>query len=141
LRPALRFFVAAFFAVVFLAVVFFAARFLPAAVSFCARLRVAADVVPFFGGGTSSPARRALDKPMAIACFGFLRRPFFSSCISSRTYSLAFDEDVFRPDRFLVEDRFDVEAFFCAMLTSFSIELANSLFTVDSLRGHFVSWK
>jgi hypothetical protein len=56
-------------------------------------------------------------------------------------YSLAFDEDVFRPERFLVDDRFDVEAFFCAMLTSSSIDVARSLFTVDSLCGHFVSWK
>src|ERR1051325_5295820 len=31
--------------------------------------RVRFDFVPVFGGGTSTPARRALDRPMAMACF------------------------------------------------------------------------
>jgi hypothetical protein len=34
-----------------------------------ALLRVFADAVPFFGGGSSTPARRASDSPIAIACF------------------------------------------------------------------------
>jgi hypothetical protein len=31
--------------------------------------RVFSDTVPFFGGGRSTPARRAFDSPMAMACF------------------------------------------------------------------------
>jgi hypothetical protein len=31
-------------------------------------LRVASEVLPAFGGGNSTPARRALDSPMAMAC-------------------------------------------------------------------------
>jgi hypothetical protein len=30
--------------------------------------RVLRDVRPFFGGGNLTPARRAFDNPMAIAC-------------------------------------------------------------------------
>jgi hypothetical protein len=42
--------------------------------------RVRADVVPFVGGGSSTPARRALESPMAMACF-VERAP----CLPSRT--------------------------------------------------------
>jgi len=35
---------------------------------FAAR-RVRSDVVPFFGAGRSTPALRAFDSPIAIACF------------------------------------------------------------------------
>jgi hypothetical protein len=52
-----------------------AARFLevgflrrPAATARRAFVRVSSDVVPFFGGGRSTPARRAFERPMAIAC-------------------------------------------------------------------------
>ena len=48
-------------------VVFFAAR--PAADALFALRRVFADVVPFFGGGNATPARRAFESPIAIACF------------------------------------------------------------------------
>jgi len=37
--------------------------------SCCALRRVAADVRPFFGGASFTPARRAFDNPIAIACF------------------------------------------------------------------------
>ena len=40
----------------------------PLAESFMALRRVAADVVPGFGGGRGTPARRASDNPMAMAC-------------------------------------------------------------------------
>ena len=40
----------------------------PFAKSRAACLRVASDVLPDFGGGKSTPARRALDSPMAMAC-------------------------------------------------------------------------
>ena len=40
--------------------------------------RVRADVVPFFGGGRSTPARRALESPMAMACL-VERAPCFPS--------------------------------------------------------------
>jgi hypothetical protein len=67
------------------------ALFLPAlAVSCSAFRRVAADA-PFFGGGRSTPARRAFDSPIAMACFDE-RAPCFPSrmwSISSRTNSPA----------------------------------------------------
>ena len=37
-----------------------------------------AEALPFGGGGSLTPAFRAFDKPMAIACFGF-RTPCFPS--------------------------------------------------------------
>jgi hypothetical protein len=39
---------------------------------------------PFFGGGRSTPARRALESPIAIACFAD-RAP----CLPSRTCSIS----------------------------------------------------
>lgn len=56
-----------------------------------ALLRVRSVVWPFFGGGRSTPARRAFDKAMAIACL-VERAPCLPSrmwCISSRTNSPA----------------------------------------------------
>ncbi|PYK06841.1 MAG: hypothetical protein DME66_03185 [Verrucomicrobia bacterium] len=56
--------------------------------------RVRADAFPRFGGGTFTPARRAFDKPMAIACCGD-RAPCSPSrmcSISSRTNSPAWVE-------------------------------------------------
>lgn len=44
-------------------------------------LRVRADAAPFFGGGSFTPARRAFDNPIAIACFDD-RAP----CFPSRTW-------------------------------------------------------
>ena len=41
---------------------------LPFSRSRSARLRVPSEVVPFRGGGRSTPARRAFDNPMAMAC-------------------------------------------------------------------------
>ena len=39
--------------------------------SLAAFLRVAADVAPFLGDGNFTPARRAFDRPIAMACFVF----------------------------------------------------------------------
>lgn len=60
----------------------------------CACLRTAVEVAPFFGGGSLMPARRALDKPMAMACLAE-RAPCSPSrmcSISSRTNSPAWVE-------------------------------------------------
>jgi hypothetical protein len=65
--------------------------FLPRARSRFALRRVRAGTVPFSGGGRSTPARRAFDSPMAIACFGE-RAPCLPSRMcsnSSRTNSPA----------------------------------------------------
>ena len=40
----------------------------PALTSLAAFLRVAVDDVPFLGGASLTPARLALDKPIAMAC-------------------------------------------------------------------------
>jgi hypothetical protein len=56
-----------------------------------ARFRVASEVVPFLGGGSGTPARRAFERPIAIACSGD-RAPCLPcriSSISSRTNSPA----------------------------------------------------
>ena len=69
----------------------------PAAESRRALRRVRADVVPFFGGGSFTPARRALDSPMAIACLAE-RAPCLPSrtcSISSWTNSPAWVEEIF----------------------------------------------
>ena len=53
--------------------------------------RVSSEMVPFFGGGSFTPARRALERPIAIACF-VERAPCAPSrikSISSRTNSPA----------------------------------------------------
>src|SRR5262249_46262561 len=49
-----------------------------------ALVRVASEVCPRFGGGRSTPARRAFDRPIAIACF-VERTP----CLPSRTCSIS----------------------------------------------------
>lgn len=63
----------------------------PFARSDCAFFRVAADVLPFFGAGRSTPSRRASESPMAMACFRLFARPLplFSFFTSSRTNSPA----------------------------------------------------
>ena len=69
----------------------FAFLFRPLARSFFAALRVRAGASPFFGAGNLTPARRAFDKPMAMACFAD-RAPCLPSrmwWISSRTNSPA----------------------------------------------------
>jgi hypothetical protein len=48
--------------------VFFLPPLLAFRVSRAAARRVASEVVPFFGGLSCTPARRALDNPIAIAC-------------------------------------------------------------------------
>ena len=56
-----------------------------------ARFRVASETRPLFGGGRSTPARRAFDRPIAMACFAD-RAPCFPCrmcSISSRTNSPA----------------------------------------------------
>ena len=56
--------------------------------------RVASEVLPGFGGASFTPARRALESPMAMACFAE-RAPCFPariSSISSRTNSPAWVE-------------------------------------------------
>jgi hypothetical protein len=65
--------------------------FLPLARSRCADLRVDSEVLPFFGGFKATPARRALESPIAMACLVDLA-PCFPSrmwSISSRTNSPA----------------------------------------------------
>jgi hypothetical protein len=56
--------------------------------------RVRADAFPRFGGGSFTPARRAFDKPMAIACWGERApcSPSLMCSISSRTNSPAWVE-------------------------------------------------
>jgi hypothetical protein len=43
-------------------------RLWPRLLSRAAALRVFSDTLPFFGGARSTPARRALERPMATAC-------------------------------------------------------------------------
>ena len=52
--------------------------FSPAALSCLAFSRVAFEAVPFFGGASFTPARRAFDRPIAIACLAE-RAPCFPS--------------------------------------------------------------
>jgi hypothetical protein len=54
----------------------------PFATSRCACWRVRAEDVPALGGGSLTPARRALERPMAMACWAD-RAP----CLPSRTCS------------------------------------------------------
>ncbi len=59
--------------------------------------RVLADAFPFFGGWSFTPARRAFERPIAIACRGD-RAPCFPSrtwWISSRTNSPACVDEAF----------------------------------------------
>ena len=66
----------------------------PFARSRFACFRVREEVLPRFGGGNFTPARRAFDKPIAIACWGD-RAPCLPSrmcSISSRTNSPAWVE-------------------------------------------------
>ena len=68
----------------------FAGR-LPCASAFFALRRVLAAAFPFFGAANFTPARRAFERPMAIACLAD-RAPCLPSrtwCISSRTNSPA----------------------------------------------------
>ena len=58
--------------------------FLPTATSLLACLRVSAEAVPVFGGGSFTPARRALESPIAIACL-VERAP----CLPSRMCSIS----------------------------------------------------
>jgi hypothetical protein len=68
--------------------------FLPGRLCFracCALRLVLSEVCPFSGAGNFTPARRAFERPMAIACFAD-RAPCLPSrtwCISSRTNSPA----------------------------------------------------
>jgi hypothetical protein len=50
-------------------------------IALAALRRVAAETVPFFGGGSATPARRAFESPMAMACFAE-RAP----CLPARTW-------------------------------------------------------
>jgi hypothetical protein len=68
-----------------------------AAYSRSAFRRVSSETFPFFGGGSLTPARRALDRPMAMACLAD-RAPCLPSrisSISSRTNSPACVEGAF----------------------------------------------
>src|SRR5438874_7273961 len=68
-----------------------ALRFAPLFSSRLALRRVSFEAAPFFGGGNRTPARRAFDKPIAIACL-VDRAPCLPSrmcSISSRTNSPA----------------------------------------------------
>jgi hypothetical protein len=55
----------------------------PAALSVAAFLRVASLAAPFFGDFTATPARRASDRPIAIACLADL-----TPCLPARTLSI-----------------------------------------------------
>src|SRR5207253_7165639 len=73
--------------------------------------RVRFEVAPFFGGGNFTPARRAFDKPIAIACL-VERAPCSPSricSISSRTNSPACVEDDL-PFRLSLRARFFVSS-------------------------------
>jgi hypothetical protein len=65
--------------------------FVAVARSRLARLMVSRDASPYFGGGRSTPARRASDKPIAIACLVDRAPclPWRMWSISSRTNSPA----------------------------------------------------
>jgi hypothetical protein len=79
--------------------------------------RVASEVLPGFGGANFTPARRALESPMAMACF-VDRAPCFPariSSISSRTNSPAWVEADF-PSRSSRRARSMV--CFCGMIDS-----------------------
>ena len=69
-------------------------RFFTSGASALACFRVRADAFPRFGGGSFTPARRAFDKPMAIACSGERApcSPSLMCSISSRTNSPAWVE-------------------------------------------------
>ena len=56
----------------------------PAADARFAAWRVFVDVVPFFGGGSFTPARRAFESPIAMACLAE-RAP----CLPARTCSIS----------------------------------------------------
>jgi hypothetical protein len=74
-----------------------APRFAPFLSSRLALRRVCFEAAPFFGGGNFTPARRAFDKPIAIACL-VDRAPCLPSrmcSISSRTNSPACAEGDF----------------------------------------------
>jgi hypothetical protein len=58
--------------------VFFLPPLLAFRVSRAAARRVSSEVVPFFGGFSFTPARRAFDSPIAIACW-VERAPCFPS--------------------------------------------------------------
>jgi hypothetical protein len=79
-------FLPAVFATAFLAAMRFAAGDFcwPAAESAAAFWRVPALAVPAFGCFSATPARRAFDKPIAIACFAD-----FTPCLPSRTWSIS----------------------------------------------------
>src|SRR5215472_6282752 len=70
---------------------------LPRRTSRCAFVRVSAEAVPLLGGGNFTPARRALDSPIAIACCGEAAPclPSRMWCISSRINSPAWVEGDF----------------------------------------------
>ena len=84
----------------------------PSSIAYWADLRVRAEAFPFAGAGSFTPARRAFDKPMAMACF-VDRAPCFPSrmcSISSRTNSPA-----------CVDGAFPSRLSFCALrIVSFS---------------------
>src|SRR6266516_454544 len=63
----------------------------PARLALAALRRVRADTLPFLGVPSFTPARRALDRPMAIACLADRAPclPWRMWCISSRTNSPA----------------------------------------------------
>src|SRR5438270_539530 len=70
---------------------FFLPGLFPLRRSRAACFRVSADALPFFGAGKLTPARRALERPIAIACLAE-RAPCLPSrmcSISSRTNSPA----------------------------------------------------
>ncbi|PYJ41175.1 MAG: hypothetical protein DME86_09545 [Verrucomicrobia bacterium] len=76
------------------AVGFLRFRLRPLLISRAACFLVRAEAPPFFGGGSLTPARRALDNPIAMACL-VERAPCFPSrmcSISSRTNSPAWVE-------------------------------------------------
>ena len=72
-------------------------RVFPFSISRFAFLRVSSGTLPSFGSGSFTPARRAFDRPMAMACFAERApcSPLRMDSISSRTNSPACVEGAF----------------------------------------------
>ncbi len=64
---------------------FLAAPLRPFATSRAACRRVRSETLPAFGGGSLTPARRAFERPMAMACFAGT-----APCLPSRMCSISF---------------------------------------------------
>src|ERR1700758_4242600 len=98
-----------------------------------------ARLVYDFLAGTFLPSLRAFERPMAIACFGFvtflplrpdLSLPFFISRISVSTFLLADGEYLRRAD-FLAVDFLELDFFFVAFVVAITILLGGQMAPVS----------